>query len=153
MQRMVQLCRTTCLRSRRFRNFGDWFPRVSRILSEQPHWVTPLVTVTPRPVEEFRYDQFWQSQPHGVTTDDFGGGKGLELIPFQNVELILSVAAWIAHNGGDPAREQKHTKPPSEGWADETFLTKYRIVSANEENGNYTVTAFMGFSAPTRRRQ
>ena len=130
--------------------FADWFPRVTRIQSEQPHWVTPLITVTPRLEEEFRYDQFWQSQPHGVTTDNFGGGKGLELIPFQNVEVILGVPAWLAHNGAiKHANKKKHTEPPSDGWADETFLIKYRIVSANEEHGNYIVTAFMGFSAPT----
>lgn len=128
--------------------FLDWFPRVTRIQSEQPHWVTPLVTVTPRLEEEFRYDQFWQSMKHGVTTDNFGGGKGLELIPFQNVEIILGVPAWIAHNG---TIQHAHgtKKPNSDGWADETFLVKYRILSANEESGNYILTAFMGFSAPT----
>lgn len=130
--------------------FADWFPRVTRIQSEQPHWVTPLVTVTPRLEEEFRYDQFWQSHQHGVTTDNFGAGKGLELIPFQNVEVILGVPAWIVHNGAiQHPNKKKHTEPPSDGWADETFLIKYRIVSGNEENGNYIVTAFMGFSAPT----
>ena len=122
--------------------FVDWFPRVTRIQSEQPHWITPIVTVTPRLEEEFRYDQFWQANPHGQATDNFGGGKGLELIPFQNVELILGVPAWIAHNGHIPHED-------SDGWADETFLIKYRLLSANEENGNYIVTAFMGFSAPT----
>jgi len=44
----------------------------------------------------------------------------------------------------------KHGKgAKTDGWADETFLVKYRILSANEENGNYILTAFMGFSAPT----
>jgi hypothetical protein len=56
--------------------FLDWFPRVTRIQSEQPHWVTPIVTVTPRLEEEFRYDQFWQANPYGQATDNFGGGKG-----------------------------------------------------------------------------
>jgi len=37
----------------------------------------------------------------------------------------------------------------SDGWANETFLVKCRLLSANEEQGNYIVTAFMGFSAPT----
>jgi len=130
--------------------FTRWFPRVTRTQSEQPHWVTPLVTVTPRLEEEYRYDQFWQSQAHGVTTDNFGGGKGLELVPFQNVEVILSVPAWIAHNGTiQHMNKKKKTKPNTDGWADETFLVKYRILSANEETGNYIVTAFMGFSAPT----
>lgn len=128
--------------------FVNWFPRVTQIQSEQPHWVTPLVTVTPRLEEELRYDQFWQANPHGVATDNFGGGKGLELIPFQNTEIILGVPAYIAHNGHvlhgkDVARDD---------WADETFLIKYRLLSANEENGNYILTAFMGFSAPTGNR-
>ena len=32
--------------------FINWFPRVTQIQSEQPHWITPLVTVTPRLEEE-----------------------------------------------------------------------------------------------------
>src|SRR3984957_1950232 len=59
--------------------FADWFPRVTRIQSEQPHWITPLVTVTPRLEEEYRYDQLWQAQPHGKALDNFGANKGLEL--------------------------------------------------------------------------
>jgi len=128
--------------------FNAWFAMVTRIQSEQPHWVTPLVTVTPRLEQEFRYDQLWQQNPHGVATDNFGGGKGLELIPFQNTEIILGVPAWIAHNG-HIKRSTKKKKVATDGWADETFLIKYRILSANEESGNYILTAFMGFSAPT----
>jgi hypothetical protein len=62
----------------------DWQARATRIQSEQPHWVTPLVTVTPRLEQEYRYDQFWQANQNGQATDNFGGSKGLELIPFQN---------------------------------------------------------------------
>lgn len=128
--------------------FANWFSRVTQIQSEQPHWVTPVVTVTPRLEEEFRYDQFWQANPHGVATDNFGGGKGLELIPFQNTEIILGIPARIAHNG-HIKHATKKSKPATDGWADETFLIKYRLLSANEENGNYIVTAFIGFSVPT----
>lgn len=128
--------------------FANWSARATRIQSEQPHWITPLVTVTPRLEQEYRYDQLWQSMPHGVTTDNFGAGKGLELIPFNNTEFILGVPAWIAHNGTIRHKTAKKT-PPTDGWADETFLVKYRLLSANEESGNYIVTAFMGFSAPT----
>jgi hypothetical protein len=125
--------------------FVDWFPRVTRIQSEQPHWVTPLATVTPRLEEEVRYDQFWQANSHGIATDNFGAGRGVELIPFQNTEIILGVPAWIAHNG-----HIRHGPDiATDDWADETFLIKYRLLSANEENGNYILTAFMGFSAPT----
>src|SRR5579863_3276283 len=41
--------------------FVNWFDRVSAIQAQQPHWVTPLATVTPRLEEELRYDQSWQS--------------------------------------------------------------------------------------------
>jgi len=132
------------------RYFDDWFPRVTRIQSEQPHWITPLVTVTPRLEEEYRYDQLWEAQPHGKALDNFGANKGLELIPFENTEVILGVPGWIAHNGTLPKPpRQGATKPDVDGWADETFLVKYRLLSANEDNGNYILTVFMGFSAPT----
>src|SRR5215469_3499602 len=126
----------------------DWQARATRIQSEQPRWVTPLVTVTPRLEQEFRYDQLWQANQNGRATDNFGGSKGLELIPFQNTEVILGVPPWIAHNGSieEPTKKKK---VPSDGWGDQTFLVKYRLLSANEETGNYIVTAFMGFSAPT----
>ncbi len=130
--------------------FIDWFPRVTRIQSEQPHWIAPLVTVTPRLEEEYRYDQLWQAQPHGKALDNFGANKGLELIPFENTEIILGVPGWVAHNGALPRPPKKGgEKPDVDGWADETFLVKYRLLSANEESGNYILTVFMGFSAPT----
>jgi len=133
--------------------FVDWFPRVTRIQKQQPHWVTPLVTVTPRLEQEYRYDQLWQAQPHGKALDNFGANKGLELIPFQNTEIILGVPGWIAHNGALPQKpkpgKKPGPKPATDGWADETFLIKYRILSANEDNGDYILTAFMGFQVPT----
>jgi len=126
----------------------DWQARATRIQSEQPHWVTPLATTTPRLEQEFRYDQFWQANQNGQATDNFGGSKGLELIPFQSTEVILGIPPWIAHNG-TPQEPTKKKKVTTDGWGDQTFLLKYRLLSANEENGNYIVTAFMGFSAPT----
>jgi hypothetical protein len=119
--------------------FSDWFTRVSEIQSEQPHWVTPLVTVTPRLEEEFRYDQMWESLAghHRLTSFGGGGGKGLELIPFSPVEVIIGVPSWTTEN-----------VPRKNGWSDESFLLKYRILSANEQNGDYILTAFMGLTVP-----
>jgi len=37
--------------------FADWFDRVEAVQASQPHWMTPLVTVTPRLEQEVRYDQ------------------------------------------------------------------------------------------------
>ena len=39
---------------------NGWFARVTRTQAEQPHWITPIATVTPRLEEEFRYDILWQ---------------------------------------------------------------------------------------------
>jgi len=118
--------------------FKDWFPRVTETQEEQPHWVTPLVTVTPRLEQEIRYDQLWESIPGGHQITSYGGGKGLELIPAKPVEVIIGIPAWQTEN----------THPEKSGWADETFLMKYRILSANADNGDYILTAFFGLSVP-----
>jgi hypothetical protein len=118
--------------------FGNWFARVSQTQAEQPHWITPLVTVTPRLEEEVRYDQSWEKTDSGSHLTTFGG-KGLELIPLEQVEVILGIPAWL--NRDKPG----HT----DGFADDNFLVKYRLASGNEENGDYIVTAFLGLQVPT----
>ena len=55
--------------------FSNWFARVDKTKDEQPHWVTPLATTTPRLEEEYRYDQLWQMNPKGVATDTYDGEK------------------------------------------------------------------------------
>lgn len=119
--------------------FSDWFARVDKTKNEQPHWVTPLATTTPRLEEEVRYDQLWQTNNAGVTTDNYDGGKGLELIPFEKVEVIFNLPPYLDHN--DPAAVN--------GFGDEAFLIKYRLFSANEEHGGYILTAFLGWTIPT----
>jgi len=119
--------------------FQNWFDRVSATQAEQPHWATPVATVTPRLEEELRYDQFRESLPGGHRLDNFDGGKGLELIPAERVELIIGI----------PAYETENTSPRKDGWTDEALLVKYRLLAANEENGNYILTAFMGLSVPS----
>jgi hypothetical protein len=119
--------------------FSGWFARVDKTKDEQPHWVTPLATTTPRLEEEYRYDQTWQENAKGMTTDSYDGGKGLELIPFEKVEVIFNVPPYIAHNN----------PKVKDGWGDVAFLIKYRLLSANEEHGSYILTAFLGWSLPT----
>lgn len=34
--------------------FADWFARVDKTQAEQPHWITPVATTTPRLEEEYR---------------------------------------------------------------------------------------------------
>lgn len=117
-----------------------WFATVDRTQEEQPHWMTPLITVTPRLEEEYRYDQVVQNKPGGVTYTNNGGGKGLELIPSEHVEVILGEPGYI--NNQTP-------RGTTSGWADESLLVKYRFLAGNEEHGNYIVTGFLGVSMPT----
>ena len=120
--------------------FSNWLDNVSATQELQPHWMTALVTVTPRLEQEFRADFSEAFKPKGVTIDNFGNGKGLELIPSTNTEIIIGV----------PAYEDRWKKGAKvDGWSDESFLLKYRLLTANEENGNYIVTAFLGYNAGT----
>jgi hypothetical protein len=119
--------------------FANWFSRVDKTKDEQPHWITPLATTTPRLEEEYRYDQLWQVNAKGVTTDNYDGGKGLELMPAEKVEVIFNLPPYLVHN--NPTVRN--------GFGDIAFLLKYRMLSANEGHGNYILTAFLGWSLPT----
>src|SRR5579875_118193 len=117
----------------------DYFDRVARNQDEQPHWMTPLATITPRLEQELRYDTFWRQQAAGYYSENYDGGKGLELIPANNIEVLINLPPYLVHNNPKQIN----------GWGDESFLMKYRLLSKNEENGNYILTAFLGWSLPT----
>ena len=116
-----------------------WFDRSDHSKSDQPHWVTPLATTTPRLEQEVRYDVVWQRRPDGSTLENYGNSKGLELIAAENVEVILGVPAYVVH---DQASGQ-------DGFADWRMLMKYRLLSHNEQSGNDIVTVFLDLSSPT----
>ncbi|HXS27675.1 MAG TPA: hypothetical protein VN730_08435 [Steroidobacteraceae bacterium] len=115
-----------------------WFATSDGAKESQPHWMTPVITVTPRLEQELRYDQTWQQRPGNVTLDSYGG-KGIELIPASNVEMIIGLPAY-------EVRESPRGR--TAGWADEPLLLKFRLASGNEEHGNYIVTGFLGVSLP-----
>ncbi|MGA3303247.1 MAG: hypothetical protein ABSC72_08170 [Methylovirgula sp.] len=120
--------------------FANWENRVKYAQSTQPHWMTPLVTVTPRLEQEVRYDQYFEHNAQGSDITTFDSGKGLELIPTTMNEVLINA----------PAYEQRTIVKPASGFMDWPFLTiKQRIISAPEDQGNYIVTGFLGFTAPT----
>lgn len=117
---------------------GRWLARASATQAAQPHWVTPVATVTPRLEQEFRFDVFHQVTPTGDVTN-LDGSKGLELIPTHNTELLINLPPYLLHE--NPATQ--------DGWGDASFTLKYRFLSRNEEAGNTILTAFLGGSVPT----
>ena len=116
----------------------SWLKTVTQIQSEQPSWATPVVTVTPRLEQEYRYDQFWEYGKDGHELNSYDGGKGFEFIPAQNIEVILGI----------PAYETRDNPGSSGGFADENLLLKYRLLSGNAQHGDYILTAFLGLTIP-----
>jgi hypothetical protein len=112
--------------------------RVSATQAQQPHWVTPLVTVTPRLEQEIRTDFVHQYNPKGFAVWNYGNGKGLELIPEKHTEILVNLPPFFNRSNGQP-----------DGFGDISFLGKYRFFARNEEHGNAIVTGFLGGSIPT----
>jgi hypothetical protein len=120
--------------------FAHWTDRVDAAQASQPKWITPLATTTPRLEQEFRYDQNRQTLNNGSTVDIYGGGKGLELIPTEQTEVIIAIPPYQVRKGIEPAS----------GFNDwPGILVKYRLLSANERSGNYVVTLFAQYGLPT----
>jgi len=118
----------------------SWLAAVTATQSGQPHWVTPLVTVTPRLEQEYRFDALHEELSDGTQLDNFGNTKGLELIvPQANMEVAVNAPGYVYH---------PDSKRPN-GYTDSSLLLKYRIAAANEDNGNYIVTAFLAESFAT----
>jgi hypothetical protein len=122
--------------------FHEWFAMVDDTRVEQPHWITPVATTTPRLEQEFRYDIQWQPHNSGLITNNYGVSKGLEIIPAENWEIILAVPPYIENNPNS-----------RNGFGDWQFLVKYRIAAQNEDHGNYILTAFFQMSFPTGSHQ
>ena len=111
--------------------------RVSATQAEQPHWVTPLVTVTPRLEQEIRTDFVRQTNTKLQNTWNFGNSKGLEIIPERHIELLFNFPPFIAHQSGN------------DGFGDVSFNSKYRFFARNEEHRNAIITGFIAGTYPT----
>jgi hypothetical protein len=121
--------------------FADWFKRVDETLAMQPNFMVPVFTVSPLLTELYRYDQYWEHLPNGGgNLKLFGAGKGLFLIPAKTIEVDFDI----------PPYEERSGKNPATGFGDyPVLLIKNRFVSANAENGNYMLSGFLAFTAPT----
>jgi hypothetical protein len=121
--------------------FRDWFKRVDETQAVQPHWKPPLFGTTSLLTELYKYDQYFEHLSNGAgNLTIFDAGKGLELIPAKSIEVIF----------GLPPYEERSGRNPASGFGDWPFLLiKDRFLSANEENGNYCLTGFVAFTAPT----
>ena len=114
--------------------------RVTATQNEQPHWVTPLVTVTPRLEQEIRSDFVRQTNTKLLNTWNYGNSKGLEIIPTRRIELLFNAPPFFAHDAA------AHTP---DGFGDVSFNSKFRFFARNEEHGNAIITGFVAGTYPT----
>jgi hypothetical protein len=111
---------------------------VDEARAAQPHYVAPIVTTHVILVEQYRYDMSRQQDATGTRTLNFGGSRGLEVIPTDRLEVSVSPPPYLAHQSGLP-----------DGAGDLSFQVKYRAFSAPEGKGDYFVGVFFAGSFPT----
>jgi hypothetical protein len=119
--------------------FSQWEKRTSRTQSRQPSWSVPLVSPYPMLIQVLRADFTRQVTPALTDTWNYGGSRGLNLIPGFKSEFDFYYPPYIQHNA----------KGAKDGFGDVGFLYKYRILSANEKNGNYMLSAQLTATIPT----
>jgi hypothetical protein len=112
--------------------------RVTATQAEQPSWITPLVTVTPRLEQELRTDFIHQFNPKKFVIWNYGNSKGLEFIPEKHIEIIINLPPYFYRTNGE-----------KDGFGDMSFLAKGRLYSRNEKHGNAIITVFLAATIPT----
>lgn len=119
--------------------FQRWEARASATQSKQPAWTPPLVTTFVPLIQVYRGDFTRQVSATHATTWSYGGGKGLNLIPWANTEFDFNLPPLLTHSS--PAA--------ADGAGDASFLGKYRMFSGNARHGNYAISLFAAATIPT----
>ncbi len=119
--------------------FTRWQERASQTQARQPSWSVPLISPYPMLIQVFREDFTRQITPTLTPAWNFGASRGLNLIPGLNSEFDFYPPPYLQHN----------TPKVKDGFGDVGFLYKYRILSRNEEGGNYMLTGQVTATIPT----
>lgn len=119
--------------------FRRWLLMADETQSRQPDWLSPLATTSGRLKQELRYDVFDQPTSGGNRLYQLGGNKGLEFITSSRTQILLGIPVYSL---------QSPNGPPA-GFGDLPLQLKFRIASANRDEGNYLVTFVLAATAPT----
>ena len=118
--------------------FTSWEDRVSSTLAQQPSWPIPLVTASSGLLQVARTDIVRQIAPSGTDTWNYDNGKGISLVPWYNLEFDALAPPYIQHNS-----------KAEDGFGDFSMAVKYRVIAANEEGGNYSLSVSLTGTLPT----
>ena len=116
-------------------------PEIKRqALASQPSWVSPIVTTTGRLEQNIRYEQTEQVTALGAQTENFDNGKGARVIVADRWEV----------QANPPPIETRTVTKAANGTGDWQFTSvRYRVASANAHDGDYVLTVYSNFQAPT----
>jgi hypothetical protein len=109
--------------------FSRWEARTNATQAKQPPWSSPLIAPYPMLIQDFRADFTRQISPALTTTWNYGDERGLQLVPGFNTEIDFYYPPYIQHNT--------------------SFLYKYRLLTANEQHGDYMLSTQIVATIPT----
>jgi hypothetical protein len=89
-------------------------------------------------VQQYRYDASGHTNSDGSRTNNYGNGRGLNIIPNSRLEILIAPPPYIVHNN-----------KIADGDGDVSMFVRFRVLSAPKPRGNYFVGLFEGVSAPS----
>jgi hypothetical protein len=119
--------------------FSRWQARATATQAKQPGWIVPVISPYPMLIQVYRVEFVRQIAPARTDTWNYGNTKGLNLIPFARTEFDFYIPPYIEHNN----------PKVKDGFGDAAGLVKYRILSGNEQHGNYLLSAIFTATIPT----
>lgn len=121
----------------------DWLGRWRRMTIEtrekQTHWLTPIVTETPRLEQRIRYDVYDETLPTGNKKWNIGAGKGVNVIIAPTMEAAISLPQYLYFPGHGA----------NDGFRGESFMVKNRIMASPETEKNYVFSVMLEALSPT----
>lgn len=118
--------------------FTNWEDRVRDTLAQQPSWPIPLVTASSGLLQVARTDFVRQIAPTGTDTWNYDNSKGINVVPWYNLEFEALAPPYIEHNS-----------TAKDGFGDLSMMLKYRLAAENAEQHNYSVSFSVAGTLPT----
>ena len=119
--------------------FSAWQARVRATLSRQPSYPIPVIAPSAQMVQLYRFDYLHEYTPARTTTDIYTNGKGLNLIPFANVEIDIDLPPYIQHNN----------PKVKDGAGDFSTVIKYRPFASPDKHHDYSIGGQLAITVPT----
>jgi Putative MetA-pathway of phenol degradation len=118
--------------------FTHWEDRVRDTLAQQPSWPIPVVTASSGLLQVARTDFVRQIAPADTDTWNYGNSKGVNIVPWYNVEFDALAPPYVQHNS-----------KAEDGFGDFSMLLKYRLAAGDEEHHSYSVSFSAAGTLPT----